>query len=141
MTVKYFRGRFFFLSNFYPTPIILDGIKYPTLEHAFQAAKTLDLEERMEILACPTPGRAKRAGKRVTQRPGWLNRRIDVMTSLVSQKFQRNTKLGQLLLSTGEKELIEGNNYKDTFWGIFKGRGENNLGKILMEVRATLRKK
>jgi hypothetical protein len=40
--IKAFRGKHAFLSNFHPSPVVLDGQTNPTVEHAFQAAKTAD---------------------------------------------------------------------------------------------------
>ena len=64
-----FRAEFAFLSNFHPSPIILDdGETYPTAEHAFQALKTDDPEERRKVREAPTPAAAKSRGKKVTLR-------------------------------------------------------------------------
>lgn len=63
-----FSGEYDFLSNFYSQEITYDGIKYPTNEHAFQAAKTLDLAKRQAIAKLATPGQAKRAGRKVLLR-------------------------------------------------------------------------
>jgi Xaa-Pro aminopeptidase len=67
-----FDGEYAFLSNFYDSPIEKDGIVYPTNEHFFQAMKTLDNEERKKIAAAETPGKAKRMGRNVKLRPGFL---------------------------------------------------------------------
>ena len=64
--------------------------------------------------------------------------RIDIMTALVTQKFNRHIDLRKKLLATGDEELIEGNWWGDTFWGVCRGKGDNHLGKILMEVRSKL---
>ena len=59
------------------------------------------------------------------------------MYELIDDKFRRNVELKRKLIGTGNIELIEGNTWKDTFWGVYKGKGRNELGKILMEIRAT----
>lgn len=133
-----FSKEYEFLSNFYSQEITYDGIKYPTNEHAFQAAKTLDLEERKVISSLPTPGQAKRAGRRVSLRPDWEEVKFDVMKEIVILKFI-NPALKEKLLATGDSELIEGNTWNDRCWGVCKGVGQNNLGRILMEVRELLK--
>lgn len=127
-----------FLSNFYyPCNIELDGDIYPSTEHAYQAAKTFDIGERMSILEAKTPGEAKRLGKKVTLREDWDKVKLSVMEDLLRQKFTKVALRARLLL-TGEAELIEGNTWGDTFWGVCGGVGENHLGKILMKIRNEL---
>ena len=134
-----FTGTYKFLSNFYPCSIEYDGIVYPTLEHAYQAAKTEDNEERLEILECNTAGRAKRMGQKVTLRADWEDIKLDVMLELLRTKF-KNKKLRMWLITTGDATLIEGNYWHDNFYGECYcagcgGNGQNHLGKHLMFVR------
>lgn len=134
-----FRGAFHFLSNFYPSNVIYDGQLYPTVEHAYQAAKTTNKETRTKIRCCLTPGSAKKMGQqRVNLRPDWAEIKVSIMRELIRNKFQNNPKLKTQLLWTNKAALIEGNNWGDTFWGQVNGVGENMLGKILMEVREEL---
>ena len=133
-TISSFSGPRRFLSNFYPAMIEFDGGMYPTVEHAYQAAKTLFIDERLAIQDCHSPGQAKRKGRKVTLRSDWEEIKLDIMQQLVKAKFV-DPKLRMLLLHTGEAELIEGNHWHDTFWGICNGVGENHLGKILMRIR------
>lgn len=134
MAITSFSGKYEFLSNFYYSPVTYEGITYPTVEHAFQAAKTFDVTERRRISEMKTPGMAKRAGRRVLLREDWEAVKFDIMKTLVTQKFE-DEKLKQLLLDTGDEELVEGNTWHDTCWGVCNGVGQNNLGKILMSVR------
>jgi hypothetical protein len=129
-----FAGEYRFLSNFWLSPVQLDGVMYPTVEHAYQAAKTADVGARRQIQACPTPGQAKRMGRHVPIRPDWESSKLEVMYSLVRQKF-RDPELGRRLLATGRDALIEGNEWGDRYWGVCRGTGENHLGRILMRVR------
>ncbi len=133
-----FDGEYAFLSNFDPSPIVLDRITYPTVEHAFQAAKTDDRLERERMASLPTPGAAKRAGRKVALRPDWERVKVGIMEELVRRKFADPDLAGKLL-ATGDEELIEGNTWNDRFWGVCRGTGRNQLGKILMRVRAELR--
>lgn len=133
-----FRGEYWFLSNFYPCEIFYEGDVYPSVEHAYQAAKTEDSEERSKIRNARTPGEAKRLGKSVTLREDWEERKLAVMSFLVWQKFVKNPYLCALLLDTGFTTLVEGNSWGDTFWGKCRGEGKNWLGVILMLVRSSL---
>jgi hypothetical protein len=139
-TIDSFEGEYRFLSNFYFSPLKLGGIIYPTVEHAFQAGKTKDKNERMEISLLNTPGEAKRAGRKVKLREDWEQIKLEVMEFLVRLKFENYLDLKDKLLATGDAELIEGNWWNDRFWGVCKGKGENNLGKILMKIRSELLK-
>ena len=85
-----------------------------------------------------TPGQAKRAGNKLVLRPDWEQIKIIVMTDLCRIKFQ-DPHMRKLLLDTGDAELIEGNWWNDTFWGVCNGIGQNHLGKILMAIRNLLR--
>ncbi len=136
-----FQGKYQFLSNFYPAQVQLNGVYYPTVEHAYQAAKTRDPEERKLIANQKTPGRARRAGRKVTIRKEWGLVKVTTMEHLVWQKFKNNKVLAEKLIDTGNAQLIEGNTWRDTFWGVCNGQGQNKLGKILMEVRNKLEKK
>lgn len=138
--IKEFRGRYRFLSNFFPCRIDWEGITYPSVEHAYQACKTLNQKERLRIASLSTPGQAKRIGKELTIRPDWETVKISIMESLVRQKFSRHPTLKQLLLATANQEIQEGNSWNDTFWGVSlsTGEGRNELGKILMRIRKEL---
>lgn len=137
--IEHFRGEFAFLSNFFPSPITIQGIVYPTVEHAFQAKKTMNREDRLVIAGCRTPGEAKRMGRRVELRPDWdRSTRLSVMFSLLWDKF-KDPVLRERLLNTAPRMLIEGNSWGDRFWGICDGSGENHLGELLMRVRSACR--
>ena len=135
--ISSFRDEYFFLSNFYPVEIKLDGIVYPNAETAFQAQKTLDVEERRKFSMLKNPVQAKRLGRKVKLRDDWEEVKLDIMTEIVSQKFLQHPHLIEMLLQTGDEELVEGNKWGDRFWGVCKGKGKNHLGKILMKIRDT----
>lgn len=136
--IEEFSGEFRFLSNFWLACVPHDGIEYPSTEHAYQAAKTLDFGVRWEISQLSTPGKAKRAGQKGQLRPDWEAIKKQVMTELTILKFAHHPGLKRWLLDTGTAELIEGNNWGDTYWGVCKGAGHNHLGQILMLVRDLL---
>ncbi|MGW8177793.1 MAG: NADAR family protein [bacterium] len=138
MTISSFDGEYQFLSNFFPVTVFLDGECYPSVEHAYQAAKTTNPYERQFIKDMKTPGRAKRAGRHLMLREDWELIKISVMHDLLRQKFSHET-LRKRLLATGDEKLEEGNTWKDYFWGVCNGIGQNQLGVLLMRVREEIR--
>lgn len=136
--INSFEGEYAFLSNFYEHPISNGVITFPTNEHYFQAMKTLEDDERLAIARAETPGKAKRMGRSVKLRPDWESIKLDVMETAVRIKFT-DPELAAKLIATGNEELVEGNWWNDTFWGVCNGVGENHLGKILMKVRADIK--
>ncbi len=135
--IKEFQGKYRFLSNFWPCEIKHQGIVYPSVEHAFQASKTLSTPERKIIALLQTPGASKRAGRKLVLREDWEDRKNFIMYILLKLKF-KDLSLKKKLLATGDASLIEGNNWGDTYWGICKGKGKNHLGKLLMKIRNNL---
>lgn len=136
--ISKFTGEYSFLSNFYIVPISYEGIIYPSVEHAFQAAKTLDGKKKLEIARFDTPGKAKKAGRKLKLRADWEEIKLDIMLELLRKKFFFKD-LQEMLLKTGDEELIEGNSWGDTYWGKYYGVGENHLGKLLLQVREEIR--
>jgi ribA/ribD-fused uncharacterized protein len=135
--VKAFSGNLGFLSNFARVDIILDDMWFPTVEHAYQAAKTDDMEARRRIQKLEKPGQAKREGRKVRMREDWTGLRIGVMRGLLQQKFEQ-PRFREKLLATNGMWLVEENDWGDTFWGVCDGVGENWLGTLLMEIRAEI---
>lgn len=139
MPINMFRGEYAFLSNMYECPVLYEGIIYKSAEAAFQAAKTLDRNERLEFTLL-SPAEAKRKGRKIHLRTDWNEIRVQVMKRVVWNKFTQNARLAHMLLQTGNQELIEGNTWNDRFWGVDlrTGIGQNQLGQILMQVRMHL---
>lgn len=139
-SIKDFRGENEFLTNGFPSAIVVDGELYPSVEHAFQACKTDDPDLKKKIRDAASPREAKKLGRSAILVQDWDQKRTDVMASLVKQKFTEHLDLKIKLLLTGKKELVQGNTKKDHFWGQDQdGIGENNLGKILMSIREQIR--
>jgi ribA/ribD-fused uncharacterized protein len=138
--IDFFDGEYAFLSNFYNASCIFEGKLYPTVEHAFQAAKSLDHAERDWIAAAGSPGLAKRLGRRINLRPDWEKIKFDVMEECLRSKFA-DPVLKKKLLATGDEELVEGNYWHDNTWGNCSCEkckdivGRNMLGNILMKLR------
>ena len=132
-----FFSKYRFLNNFEPCTVVYDGMTYSCSEAAYQAAKTTDVSLRIAFTTM-NGSKAKYAGQKLTLRPDWNDIKVNVMYEIVKDKFFRNPELRVKLLNTGDLQLIEGNYWGDTFWGVCNGKGENHLGKILMRVRKEL---
>ena len=134
----------FFLSNFYNAYLDYEGVVFCSTEAAFQAAKTLDVEERKKI-ARMSPSESKKAGRKVALRRDWESVKDKVMYDVCLAKFTMNESLKERLLATGDEELVEGNEWHDNYWGNCTCDnckdipGRNQLGKTLMKVRADIR--
>ena len=133
-----FDGKYFFLSNFSPSPFHIDYVLFPTMEHYFQANKADNQNDYLHIAYAPTPGEAKRLGRKIKLRPNWEKIKDQVMLTGLRKKFA-DPELRKLLLATGDEELIEGNYWGDTYWGVCNGVGQNKLGKLLMQVREEIK--
>jgi ribA/ribD-fused uncharacterized protein len=133
--IQHFRGQHYFLSNFYSAPVVYNGVRYENNEAAFQAQKQPERAEEFSLLP---PNEAKRLGRRVKLRSDWESIKQSIMRGIVRAKFSQNEDLREKLLKTGNAELIEGNHWGDTYWGVCHGTGRNELGKILMQVRSEL---
>lgn len=133
-----FFGDYRFLSNYHLIDIEIDGIVYPSSEHAYMAQKTLDEEIRRHIATLPHPADAKKFGQLITLRPDWNGYRLEAMRRVLDVKFKDDV-LAQKLLETGNLYLEETNDWGDVFWGFCGGVGKNMLGKTLMAIRSDLR--
>lgn len=133
-----FNGFNRWLSNFAPCVVTYEGMEFMSVEHAYVAAKTDNLQVRRDIQRIESPGQCKRFGKEIELRYGWESMRLDVMEYLLRQKFRAGTEYGRRLKATGNCLIVEGNNWGDTFWGQCHGVGHNHLGKIIMQIRSEL---
>lgn len=137
--ISEFQGEYRWLSNFYPCTIILEGIKYPSVEHAYMSRKS-DSELWKDFCSTTiSPEEVKKASRRISLIPGWEGIRVEVMRECLIQKYSREPLRSKLVV-TGSQILQEGNWWGDRFWGvdIKTGVGENNLGKLIMEIRERL---
>jgi len=144
--ISFFNGSYYWLSNFSPYSVQYDSFMFPTVEHGFQAMKATDATAALAIINARTPREAKRLGRQVLLRPDWEDAKIDVMRLLVRLKFEQHSDIATKLLATGNRKLVEGNYWHDTFWGQcvcsqHHNSGQNHLGLILMYTRHLLRSK
>lgn len=137
--IKGFFGKYRVFSNFAPSKVELDGIEYPNVESAYQAAKTHDASMRRKIREVETPGEAKKLGKKLKIREDWEQVKFSIMEDLVRQKFTKHSDLKRALLNTEDAYMEETNHWQDFVWGVCNGKGQNHLGKILMKIREELK--
>ena len=149
------KGEYRGFSNMAEYGMEIDGIKYPSVEHYFQAMKAVEFkddESLKKIMKTKTGKAVKAVGRKVANFTDivWDARKEDVMKKAVRAKFVQHPALRKLLLDTGDKIIGEANP-RDLYWGIgtsatqekakipSKWRGKNRLGHILMELRAELK--
>ncbi len=145
-----FDGAYSYLSNFAgPDEGVLNGVRYQddeilyrTSEHAYQAAKFASPAVRKWIAAQETPSAAKYQARAYAGKAykDWPSRSLEAMATILRSKFDLNPELAQRLVSTGSRELVEGNLWGDVFWGVCRCKGENHLGRLLMQVRHELQR-
>jgi ribA/ribD-fused uncharacterized protein len=133
--IRGFFGEYRFLSNFHQCPVYFEGALYPSTENAFMAAKTIDVNERLQFRNID-PKEAKSLGRQIKLRSDWEEVKYDVMATVIFDKFYRNKGIRAKLISTGNAYLEETNHWNDRIWGVCEGEGQNNLGKILMNIRS-----
>lgn len=130
----------FFCSNFYPASFVLDGKRWATSEHYFQAQKFEDAALKEQIRKTNGPMEAALMGRRkdLPCRKDWLSVRDGVMKKALVAKFTQNEDIREELLATGDAKLVE-DAPNDSYWGWgWDHKGRNRLGQLLMEVRAEL---
>lgn len=132
-----FDGEHKFLSNFYMRSFLFNGVVCKSGEHAYQAAKAHEPEHAAYVLEAATAAGAKARGRRIKMRPRFDSIKDIIMLQVARAKFNE-FEMANMLLSTGDAELIEGNTWGDTYWGVCRGTGLNKLGQILMLVRSEI---
>lgn len=142
-------------SQWFPAPFNHEECHYPTAEHFMMTAKARlfgDDETARRVLEAPSPALAKKLGRQVRHfnEDTWRQRRLELVVEGNLLKFQQNPAMGEFLLATGGKVLVEASP-TDRIWGIGlaqddrrvknpkQWKGLNLLGFALMEVREQLR--
>lgn len=142
-----FTGEYACLSNFSVCPVPLQvpifggrAILVPTNEHYFNAFKTLDANERIAICEAKTAREAKALGRKCTLRADWEVIKLAIMHRGLHEKFFSNYDAAVILRGTEDRILMEGNTWKDFYWGVDAQTlaGYNWLGRLLMLARAEL---
>lgn len=135
-TIDRFKGDYDFLDNRFACRFIWQGLRYNSAEAAFQSSKCVEERDRKAFCDCSSE-KAALKGRDIVPPAGWENERLSIMESVLTAKFEQNLELMKRLAQTGNKLLVNGNNKKETFWGVdlYSYKGENQLGKILMTIR------
>lgn len=142
ITIPYYETSYIALHNFSAHAVTIDGITYPTAEHAFHALKFDDHAIRDEILSSRSPVAAFALGKKYKplRRADWDDIKVEMLTTIIRHKAQQNPDVQESLLQSGDEEIVEVNPHDD-FWGNGSdGKGLNHTGKILMKIRDELKK-
>lgn len=139
VTILKFERDYRFLSNFHPKVITYEDLVFPSVENAYQASKSEDIEIRKKFQKL-TPGEAKHLGGEINLRSDWDNVKDKIMTELLNLKFSFKSDLLHILMDTHDSILVEGNYWHDNYWGVCyctkcPGKGLNRLGSILMDIR------
>lgn len=137
--IREFQGEYRWLSNFWPCKITLDGMTYNSVEHAYMSAKSDDIEWKKFCQSTYSLGQVKKASRSLRVKDNWNDIKLQVMKECIDQKFSQEP-LKSMLINTGDIHIQEGNMWNDKFWGVClkTGKGENFLGKIIMQKRNKL---
>lgn len=140
MTIGPFTHKYAFLSNFYECKVRFEGVVYKSVEHAYQAAKLEEPAMRAWVGRSFHAAQAKANAKTLQSqwRKDWLEVRVPIMEVLLRSKFS-DPKLRERLIKTGDEEIVEINSHHDQFWGVHNRQGQNQLGKLLMQLREEFR--
>jgi len=124
-----FKGPYKCLSNSYLSPIIVEGISYPSVEHAFRAAKISDRFLKLQISKTSRLSDVEKLLQDAWIRPNWDDVKYATLHQLVKLKFESNNELAKILIGTGTKPL--GGRSDHT-------KRQFRVGQILMKVRSEI---
>jgi ribA/ribD-fused uncharacterized protein len=133
-----FVGDYRWLSNYFPCPVRYEGRAYGSSEAAYHASKFPE-NERDEFTKLDPDAAKKLSRRKQVDQAWWDARKERVMREINFAKFTQNPELAARLLATGDRHLEEANWWGDQFWGTVQGKGQNVLGRVLMDLRAQLR--
>lgn len=140
IAIPYYETSGFVFSNFSPHSVAYRGVTYPTAEHAFHAQKFSDATIVDQINTCGSPLAAwKLAHEHKGERRGdWADVKVQILTDILRCKALQHLEVKNALLATGIEDIVE-INPNDGFWGSgADGKGQNQTGKILMQIREEL---
>ena len=141
MPIYFYNQWYDVLNNFSANIVEVEGILYPTSEHAYQAAKCTDPKGKEEIRQAKSPLLAKEVSNKKymsAKDPDWNNKKLLVMETILRAKFEQHQEVRDALIRSGNEEIAEDSPI-DSFWGKGSdGRGENQLGKLWMKIRSEL---
>jgi len=140
--INEFKGDYRWLSNFEAVTITIDGVSYPSVEHAYMSYKSNDPEWKKFCMdANNTAGDVKKKSREVKLVDNWDNLKFTVMSLCLTKKYEQEPFRSRLI-KTGTQNIVEGNYFGDTIWGVdlkyTPNIGENHLGRMIMKVREDL---
>jgi len=127
-----------FLHNNFYTPVYYECMLFPSVTHAYQAARSNDERTRKAILNAENLKTVLNIARRIEDSDNWNIRRLKIMEHLIRDKFRRSKELQEKLKATGSREIVmtyDEETVANTFWGAVKSKGQNQLGRILMKIR------
>lgn len=136
--ISSFTGYFEFLHNNFLTPVYYEGSLYSSVTHAYHAARSNDETTRNAILNAESFHTVANISSRIQDPEDWPNRRLNVMERLVRDKFRRSKELQEKLKATEKRDITmtyEDEKKGNLFWGMVNGKGQNQLGRIIMKIR------
>jgi N-glycosidase YbiA len=139
--IPYYETSNFVFSNFSSHSVKIEGVLYPTAEHAYHAAKFEDKKVRDEIKNADSPLEAFQLAKKYkpVRKENWDEIKVNNLYEIIKEKTKQHDEVRNALLATGNEEIIEDNPHDD-FWGNGQdGKGQNHTGKILMRIRSELK--
>ena len=141
MSIYFYNQWYDVLNNFSANTVEIDGITYPTAEHAYQGAKCTDQRGKQEIVAAKSPLLAKKVSNqkyRSAKDPDWEAKKLSVMELILRAKLDQHQEVRDALIRSGDEAIAE-DSPVDAFWGRGKdGKGKNQLGKLWMKIRSEL---
>jgi ribA/ribD-fused uncharacterized protein len=140
--INNFRGYHAWLSNMYNCDIEFMNHKFKSVENAYMFAKNPNNEEWLNKCLSMSPGDVKKASKLISIREDWDSVKLSIMYELLKQKFTQEP-FRTNLIETRNENIVEGNRWNDTFWGVdiknTPNVGENWLGRLIMDIRTKIK--
>ncbi len=139
--ILFYEREYYFLSNFSAFGVDWKGAFYMTSEHVYQAEKFLDEAVREKIRSAKSAHDAKQIARANIDlcRDDWESAKLGTMKDILLAKVSQHDYIKEKLVSSGDATLIE-NSPQDSFWGWGPNKdGQNQLGKLWMEIRSELR--
>lgn len=139
--ILFYEGKYYSFSNFSSHEVIFLGKRYKTAEHCYQSQKFTDAGIKAEIESTPSSFLAKKVSHSHDdkKRKDWENVKMDIMKQIITEKVKQYEEIKELLLETGDTEIIDNTPF-DYYWAIGEdGTGKNMIGKILMDIRKEIK--
>lgn len=136
-----------YFSPYTAHAIEIDGVVYPTVEHAYQCQRYTDPKIIEEIRSARSPVKAWEASSKYKhlQIQDFRERKLEVMKDLMRLKAEQHEEIRTALRDSGTKQIIKHiTTYPpgDGFWDDGEsGEGLNHMGRMWMEIREEILEK